>query len=164
MSLVIELIPLDQEIVRSRLAGSDFRLTRPVGGGDVEVHFGPEFPGDGLVLYPRFLAGWGAWTIEGTYLVVEAAEAIGQLGTIGPPAGEVEIGYGINPSARGRGVATAAVAELLRLLGGRPGIDRIVARTAIDNPASGRVLAKNGFRVAGRVRDGGEELLLWHSA
>lgn len=162
MNPVIHLLPLDQEIVRLRLESSDFRLTRPIGGRDVEVHFGPEFPGEGIVLYPRFRAG--AWMTEGTYVVIEAAEAIGQLGTIGPPVGEVEIGYGINPSARGRGVATAAVAELMRLLDAFPGVDRIIARTAVANPASGRVLTKNGFHVAGRVRDGDEELLVWHSA
>jgi RimJ/RimL family protein N-acetyltransferase len=65
--------------------------------------------------------------------------------------GQVEVGYWIEPRSWGRGYATEALAGLLdlaRLAGHR----RIVSRHAADNPASGRVLKKAGFRPTGRAR------------
>ena len=65
--------------------------------------------------------------------------------------GVVEVGYWIAPDSWGRGYATEALGGLLslaRLAGHR----RIVGRHAVDNPASGRVLRKAGFRPTGRAR------------
>jgi len=65
--------------------------------------------------------------------------------------GRVEVGYWIAPEQWGRGYATEALGGLLslaRLAGHR----RIIGRHAIDNPASGRVLRKAGFRPTGRAR------------
>jgi RimJ/RimL family protein N-acetyltransferase len=64
--------------------------------------------------------------------------------------GRVELGYWVSPEHWGRGYATEAVRGLLslaRLTGHR----RITARHALDNPASGRVLRKVGFRATGRA-------------
>jgi RimJ/RimL family protein N-acetyltransferase len=63
----------------------------------------------------------------------------------------VEVGYWIEPGYWGRGYATEALGGMLsiaRLAGHR----RILGRHAADNPASGRVLRKAGFRPTGRVR------------
>jgi RimJ/RimL family protein N-acetyltransferase len=66
--------------------------------------------------------------------------------------GQIEVGYWIAPTHWGPGVyATEALTGLLalaRLAGHR----RIVSRHAADNPASGRVLRKAGFRPTGRER------------
>jgi RimJ/RimL family protein N-acetyltransferase len=65
--------------------------------------------------------------------------------------GRIEVGYWIEPGYWGRGYATEAlrgVLALARLIGHR----RIVSRHAVDNPASGRVLRKAGFRPTGRAR------------
>ena len=65
--------------------------------------------------------------------------------------GRAELGYWVDPDYWGRGYATEAVRGLLplaRIAGHR----RIVARHAMDNPASGRVLRKAGFRPTGRAR------------
>jgi len=65
--------------------------------------------------------------------------------------GQIEVGYWIAPSHWGRGIATEALTGLLslaRLAGHR----RIVSRHAADNPASGKVLRKAGFRPTGRAR------------
>lgn len=62
-----------------------------------------------------------------------------------------EVGYWVEPGYWGRGYATEAlngVLSLARLIGHR----RIVGRHAVDNPASGRVLTKAGFRPTGRAR------------
>ena len=66
-------------------------------------------------------------------------------------AGQIEVGYWVAPTHWGRGYATEALTGLLalaRLAGHR----RIVSRHAADNPASGRVLSKAGFRPTGRAR------------
>jgi RimJ/RimL family protein N-acetyltransferase len=63
--------------------------------------------------------------------------------------GDVGVGYWIEPEHWGRGYATEALGGLLslaRLAGHR----RLVGRHAADNPASGRVLRKAGFRQTGR--------------
>lgn len=107
----------------------------------------------------------GTGAVPGSYVVVDldSDEVVGQLGTMGPPEGEeVEIGYGINASAWGRGIASTAVSELLALLDANPGIGRVVARTAVLNPASGRVLEKNRFLVVGRQDSPEGELLVWN--
>jgi ribosomal-protein-alanine N-acetyltransferase len=159
------LLPLDSEMIAARLVSDDFRLDRMVDGETIALHFGPEFPGDALALYPRYLTvAEGSGRVDGTFVVIdhENAEVVGQLGTMGPPTADiVEIGYGVNASAQGRGIATAAVAALVRTLEGRPGLDEIVATTAASNRASRRVLEKNGFVCTGREQSAEGELLTW---
>ncbi|MFZ5749110.1 MAG: GNAT family N-acetyltransferase [Pseudomonadota bacterium] len=61
-----------------------------------------------------------------------------------------ELGYWITPDAWGRGYATEAgqaVLQVARALG----IRRLEAGHFVDNPASGRVLRKLGFRPTGDV-------------
>ncbi|RPF72660.1 N-acetyltransferase [Aurantiacibacter spongiae] len=65
-------------------------------------------------------------------------------------AGEAHVGYWVTPPAWGCGIATEALrgmADLAKLCGHA----RLVARHAIDNPASGRVLRNAGFRPTGRT-------------
>ena len=73
---------------------------------------------------------------------------IGSAG-FGDADGEVEIGYWIARKFWGRGFATEAaraVVSLAPMLGHA----RLVAGHFIDNPASGKVLRKVGFRPTGR--------------
>lgn len=65
--------------------------------------------------------------------------------------GQVEVGYWIAPAHWGRGYATEALRALLSLAR-LAGHERVVSRHAADNPASGRVLRKAGFRPTGRRR------------
>lgn len=76
------------------------------------------------------------------------------IGCIGFEAGEegAELGYWLARPYWGRGYATeagGAAVEMMRALG----FDRLAAGYAIDNPASGRVLAKLGFQETGEVRE-----------
>jgi RimJ/RimL family protein N-acetyltransferase len=59
--------------------------------------------------------------------------------------GDTEVTYWIDRAWWGRGVATRALTELLRLVPVRP----VMARVAADNEGSRRVLEKCGFRRIG---------------
>lgn len=66
-----------------------------------------------------------------------------------------ELGYQVVPSGRGRGVATAGAAALVRhaftpRTDGGLGMRRLVAQTAEDNAASNAVLDRLGFTIWGR--------------
>jgi ribosomal-protein-alanine N-acetyltransferase len=102
----------------------------------------------------------------GTYTVVERAtgEAVGMVGTKGGPDadGAQEIGYGVNPSAWGRGYATEAVRALVAHLLSDDEIRTVTALTATGNVASQRVLEKLGFVRTGTAwseEDG--DLIAW---
>ena len=60
------------------------------------------------------------------------------------------IGYSIRPSLRGRGLATRQLALALEAAG-RRGLRRVLVVCERDNPASARVIEKNGGRMAGEV-------------
>lgn len=79
------------------------------------------------------------------------AELVGCVGLAPDETGATELGYWIARKHWSRGYATEtvrAVLGLARAIGHR----RIVAGHFTDNPASGRVLVKTGFRPAGSVR------------
>ncbi len=61
-----------------------------------------------------------------------------------------EFGYWLTPQAWGRGYATEAGSAVLRAARAT-GMRRITAGHFVDNPASGRVLRKLGFRPTGRI-------------
>ena len=91
-------------------------------------------------LFPRFLM-----TVPGA----GGARIVGGIGLNNHGAG-AELGYWVARDHWGRGYASEAaraVLDLSRTLGHT----RITARHLIDNPASGRVLEKAGFRRTGRT-------------
>jgi RimJ/RimL family protein N-acetyltransferase len=64
----------------------------------------------------------------------------------GPPRdGVVELGYAVSPSWEGRGIATAAVGELLRDAYTAPDVRGVIAHTLPETGPSVRVLGKSGF-------------------
>ncbi|MCX8478086.1 MAG: GNAT family N-acetyltransferase [Sphingomonas sp.] len=100
-----------------------------------------------------FAAGFDM-VAEPKFLVFEhqggTLRLIGGMG-IGPLGDERhELGYWITPDAWGRGYATEAGAAVLRAARAA-GVRRVAAGHFLDNPASGRVLRKLGFRATGRV-------------
>jgi RimJ/RimL family protein N-acetyltransferase len=62
-----------------------------------------------------------------------------------------EIGYWLAPDAWGRGYATEAGQAMLDIAHRAMGLKRLVAGHFVDNPASGKVLRKLGFRPTGAV-------------
>jgi [ribosomal protein S5]-alanine N-acetyltransferase len=93
----------------------------------------------------------GTW---GPRHIVVDRLAVGSIGCFGPPEdGETEVGYGLVPDARGRGIATEAL-RLLVTEADRIGV-RLRASVDPENTASLRVLAKCGFSdLRGTTEDG----------
>lgn len=98
----------------------------------------------------RPLAEHPEHTGEGTFLVVRDGVVVGDCGWFGPPDedGEVEIGYGVAPSARRQGVGTAAV-ELLLAWCAERGARSVRAEVLPGNAASLGLLARLGFADVG---------------
>jgi GNAT superfamily N-acetyltransferase len=99
----------------------------------------------------RSIDSGAAAVLPTVWLIVRRADGriLGDLGTHGPPdtEGSVEIGYSLAPSARGKGIGTAAVAALVGRLASVPGIRRLTAVTGAQNTASRRLLERQGFRI-----------------
>ena len=62
------------------------------------------------------------------------------------------IGYWVDVSRNGRGLATGAVGEILAYAFGELDVHRVEAATLLDNVSSQRVLEKNGFERIGVAR------------
>ena len=100
------------------------------------------------------LAGPTASSPFGYYQVLEDGVVVGGIGFHGPPNGNVvEVGYGVAPEARGRGVATQALLLLLEVAAGLEGVRRVVGRTEETNVASQRVMLAAGMQLVGRDAD-----------
>jgi RimJ/RimL family protein N-acetyltransferase len=78
-------------------------------------------------------------------------ELIGTIGFARRPGGEVELGYWIARAHWNRGYATEAGEAVLHMARDTCRLPRLVAGHFLDNPASGRVLEKLGFRPTGAI-------------
>ncbi len=145
---------------------------RPWRDGDAGDLEEPDHPAHFMparaALTPQGFAGWLARRREqaaaGTGLcwcIADAAtdRALGEVVLFSPggtlDGDHAELGYQVLPSARGRGVATAATGAAAAYAFRPPeqgglGLRRLVAETAADNDASNAVLTRLGFTVWGR--------------
>ena len=87
---------------------------------------------------------WGPWQV----IDRATGEIVGGVGFKGAPddEGDVEIGYGLAPTARGRGLATEAVAALIERARAH-GVRAVRAEADAGNTASRHVLERSGFRL-----------------
>jgi ribosomal-protein-alanine N-acetyltransferase len=118
--------------------------------GHRQADWAPDFPSEGDEVIARMLDrdGLPEDTRFGQRVVVERATGlvVGGIGLFGPPEdGQVEIGYGIVESRRGRGYATEAARALIEAALSLPGVTEVVAGVDPGNPASVRVLEKAGL-------------------
>ncbi|HYG48302.1 MAG TPA: GNAT family N-acetyltransferase [Allosphingosinicella sp.] len=81
----------------------------------------------------------------------DSPELLGAIGLGRRPTGEIELGYWIKRHHWGRGYATEAGRAVLALARHSLRLRRLTAGHFLDNPASGRVLEKLGFRSVGRI-------------
>jgi [ribosomal protein S5]-alanine N-acetyltransferase len=66
-------------------------------------------------------------------------------GIVRGPFLSCSVGYWVSEAANGRGLATAALREMVRVAFDDLGLHRVQAETLIHNHASQRVLERNGF-------------------
>jgi RimJ/RimL family protein N-acetyltransferase len=106
-----------------------------------------------------FMAHWAKALADSSVItrtIVSEGAVVGNIGCW-EADGRTLVGYWIQREFRGRGLATYALAEFLRIVDARP-LHAYVAKT---NPASIRVLEKCEFVEVGERRgDGIEELVL----
>lgn len=79
-------------------------------------------------------------------------ELIGVVGVSRCDDGGYEIGYWLGEPWWGQGLMTEAVGRILDFARASLGLDRLRSDYFVDNPASGRVQEKCGFRITGRGR------------
>jgi RimJ/RimL family protein N-acetyltransferase len=80
-----------------------------------------------------------------------APELVGTIGFARMASGEVDLGYWIAFGHWGKGYASEAGAAMVEIARHGLRLDRLTAGHFLDNPASGRVLEKIGFRPTGEV-------------
>jgi RimJ/RimL family protein N-acetyltransferase len=99
-----------------------------------------------------------AWRVR---VIVEwpSNTVVGSINLKGPPvAGDVEIGWGLNATARGKGYATEASAAVMNWVVQYPGVISISATVPDDNYPSQRVAARLGLKRTNQTR---RDLPLW---
>ena len=92
--------------------------------------------------------GWRFAILDGD----EIAGRINLTDVIRGPLQVANVGYFVDQRRNGRGLASAAVADVVEFGFGEAGLHRIEAGTLPDNLASQRVLEKNGFVRFGLAR------------
>jgi RimJ/RimL family protein N-acetyltransferase len=92
------------------------------------------------------------------WAVVDPADEARVLASISyfdyTPEIECEIGFWSHPDARGRGVATRAMREVVRYTFEDLGVRRVTAAASVDNAASRHVIEANGLTTWGTERLG----------
>jgi RimJ/RimL family protein N-acetyltransferase len=152
--MALELLCLDRAALAAAMTDDD-TLARHLGVAVV-----PGWMPDRDALVVAASAPEGPW---GAYALVDrdAGGVVGNAGFFGPPSdrGEVELGYAVAASLRGRGIATAAVEALVTRAWAEPAVVAVIARSLASNGASRRVLDKAGFVEVGSSSEQEGELV-----
>jgi RimJ/RimL family protein N-acetyltransferase len=111
--------------------------------GDPDVRVGLSIQQQALQADP----GQVPWRIRLMVLRDEPL-VIGSIDVKGPPGpdGTVDMGWGVEPTYRGRGLATEAAEAVLAWLLVQPGVRRVTARIQPENLPSIRVARRLGLR------------------
>lgn len=146
---------------RLRLVLWDAATVAAIRSVDRRADWHPDFPRDDDVGAASLWRDGDPW---GPRSIVYDGLAVGSIGFFGPPepaadgVPEAEVGYGLVESARGRGLATEALAALLQRAD-LAGV-RVRAAVAPADAASLRVLAKAGFTGLRGANEDGELVLV----
>ena len=98
-------------------------------------------------------------------VILDGDEVVGRVNIneiVRGPSMRGVIGYFVDGAVAGRGLASAAVDEAVRIAFGRLGLHRIEAGVKVGNDASARVLERNGFTRFGVARDYLKLAGRWH--
>ncbi|WP_406444327.1 GNAT family N-acetyltransferase [Streptomyces sp. NBC_01613] len=119
----------------------------------------PIRPVDDLATARRSLRAKTLGSVEGTaasYCVADAATGtpLGHIGVnaINPVLSNARVGYWVLPEARGRGVATRALAVASGWALGELGLHRLELDHAVGHEASCRIAERCGYRYEGTLR------------
>jgi [ribosomal protein S5]-alanine N-acetyltransferase len=112
---------------------------------------GDEFFADFDGRHALLLALQAAGTDYFHVLVGDCGEVVGRVNLVYIENGSAELGYRIAEKAAGRGLATAAVRDVRRLAADTYGLTQLRAKVTLNNPASRKVLERNGFVVTGEL-------------
>ena len=95
---------------------------------------------------------FGPWSTFWLMILKEKRDGIGLIGFKGTPdiRGDVEVGYGIAPAWRRKGLTTEALLGMLTWAFDQPGCKAVRADCYQTNKASIRVLEKAGFHLVAR--------------
>ena len=99
--------------------------------------------------------------------IVDGGEVVGLCSIKAEPTedGAIEIGYGVAETRHGQGIARQAVSEVLAWARLRDDLTAVTAETSISNPASQRVLERNGFtRTGTRVDPDDGIIVCWRAS
>ncbi|MBN1648011.1 MAG: GNAT family N-acetyltransferase [Spirochaetales bacterium] len=136
--------------------------------GFIEISADPEVmryygEGDGICRNEQEALGQIAWCNEqfarnaGRWIIVETDrdEYIGDIGFFDyqPKHRRAELGYRLMRAYWNNGIITALIGQLIAWGFNEPGYNRIQAMADDRNPASGKVLLKNGFTCEGILRE-----------
>jgi ribosomal-protein-alanine N-acetyltransferase len=112
---------------------------------------GDEFFAEFDTLFAQLLARQTAGMDYLHVLVTERGEVVGRVNLVEVADGSAELGYRIAQKVAGQGVATEAVRQVRELAATRYGLTSLRARATLDNPASRKVLERNGFVAVGSL-------------
>ena len=123
---------------------------------------------------PADAEAWIALTLERSqvdgYVIADLEGSVvgaAELRDIDLQHRQAEASFWVTPAAWGRGFASAALLHLTRIAFDHHGLNRVYAYHMARNPKSGRVMAKCGFQLEGRLRQRvwklgrAEDVLLW---
>jgi [ribosomal protein S5]-alanine N-acetyltransferase len=117
---------------------------------------GDEFFDQFTERYNALLAEQEAGSCACYVLVGEDGSVLGRFNLYDIQAGTAELGYRVAQHVAGRGVATATVRELCRLVAAQYGLRTLRAAVTRENVASQKVLTKAGFLPVGPADIGGK--------
>jgi RimJ/RimL family protein N-acetyltransferase len=132
----------------------------PVAGAETVSAFAPP---EVLAMLADLAATISSAFTPAAWLIIEQGCVVGLCSLVKPPAeGAITLGYGIAEEFRRQGMATRAVGDVVAWAGQDPRVRTVLAETAIDNPASQRVLEGNGFVKTGTRHDAEDgDLFCW---
>lgn len=139
------LTPLGPEHVDALFAGKN--------SAAVLAHIPGDFPLDPVAFTEKCAAqiAAGATRDQATWVVLVDGVVAGSIGHFHRPGGGPEIGYFLGERWWGQGIATRAVGLVLAELRSLGVTGDVHASHAMENPSSGRVLRKAGFRPSADV-------------
>jgi [ribosomal protein S5]-alanine N-acetyltransferase len=100
----------------------------------------------------RALEAYGRGVTVPFVILDEGGRLAGRITLNGVTRGALQgasVGYWVSQSHNGRGLASAALAELIEFAFGELGLHRLQADTLLNNTGSQRVLERNGFKPFG---------------